>query len=561
MENEVRKLDSPWRNSYICLENSEWLAENVKGVDQSVEEMLQLIEHDGDFLVEKVDSNHPKQPELIARIKEISHRHHLLADHYNKLTGELSGYSQSANEMKNYEKTTFGPQLTPPFVTPDKKLGMHNVEGQVVGSDLSLSSGGGISDTTPNEGSESSSLSSDSDSESYNSSPNELSSSLPSRKMLKHEIANMGTETSDMEGVIALTGHELTYDSIKVGEYEMLLKRISDYEKELKVSNEKFLFAGEEIAKLKSELQTNEAVMVKMGSIEAQLLSTKNLIKLHEAEIEKENKRSLVLQRQIVDLEAKLDSEKRQVQKLQESVTKYTAELSDRDLEIRKLNSELQDASGNFALEKWQLESSVSKLSERLIFHEARTKELQMQCESLADEIKKCEAGKVEMERKQEAQKISWQDDIDRVKVELSKKNVLVDTLNENLDGLKLKFDTLMAEKDGVNAKLQTLSADLSVRDDQIQRLEHNLHELHSENKRLTAGSDTANKLTAELKSRIDELEKEVGMQAVMISDTADEKREAIRQLCFSIDHFRSAYEELRNAYVIRKRPTAVAVS
>lgn len=517
--------------------------------------MLLLIEHDGDFSVEKLHNNHPMQPELIARIKEISHRHHLLADHYNKLTGDLSSYIQSANEMKNYEKTTFGHQLTHPFLTPEKKLGMQNVESQVVRSDLSLSSGGGISDTTPIEGSESSLLSSDSDSESYNSSPTERSSLLPSGKMLKHELINVETEISEMGRVIAPTEQEHSYEAIKTGEsgeYEMLMRRISDYEKELKVSKEKFQFAEEEIAKLKSELQNNEAFMVKMGSIEAQLVSAENQIKLHEAEIEKENQRSLMLQRQIVDLEAKLESEKRQVQKLQESVTNYIAELSDRDLEIQKLNAELQDASGNFALEKWQLQSSVIKLSERLTFHEAITYELQKQCESF-------EAEKVEMVRKQEALNVSWQDNIERMKVELCEKNVLVDTLNENLDELKRNYDMLMAEKDGVNAKLQTFSADLSVvRDDQIQCLERNLHELHFKNERLSAGSDSANKLTAELKSRIDELEKEVGIQAVMISDTAEEKREAIRQLCFSLDHFRSAYQELRNKYTILNQPTAM---
>ncbi|KAL2248990.1 protein NETWORKED 4B [Sesamum indicum] len=546
MEIEERTLDSPWWNSQIRLGNSEWLAENVDGLDQSIKEMLLLIES-GDFPVENVDGNHSKQSELVACVKEISQRHHLLADHYNKLTGELSRYIQSTNETKNYEKTTLGPQ--PPFVTPEKKL---NVEGQVVGSDFSLSSGGGISDATPNEGSESSSLSSDSDSEAYFSSRNEHSSSRPSAKMLKHDNINLETE---MEGVAALTDQEHS-----CGDYEMLLRQITNYEKELKVSKEKFKFAEEEIAKLKSELQNNEAVTTKMVSLEAQLVSEKNQIKLHEAEIEKENKKSLMLHRQVVDLEAKLESEKRQVQELQESVIKYTAKLSDSDLEIRKLNAELQDASGNFALEKWQLESSVSKLSERLALHEAVTKEMQMQYEFLAGQMKKCEAEKLEMEKNQLALKISLQVDIENLHVELFKKELLVDTLNKDIDGLKLKYDTLMAEKDGLNSKLQTLTADLSVCDNQIQHLEHNLHELHSENKRLSEGSDRANKLTAELKSKIDELQKEVEIKAAMISETAEEKREAIRQLCFSVDHYKSAYAELRHACVIRKRPTAAVL-
>lgn len=426
------------------------------------------------------------------------------------------------------------------LLTPDKNLSMQIVESQVVGSDLSQSSGGGISDTTPVEGSESSLLSSDSDSESYNSSPCESLNLLLSGKMLKHKIVKLGTEISEMGGVVALTDQG--------GKYEMLMK-LSDYEKELKVSREKLLSAEEDVAKLRNELLKNEELLIKMGSMEAQLVSAENQIKCYEADIEKENEKSLMLQWQVVDLETKLESEKRQVDELQESVKKYAAELSDRDLVIQKLNADLQDASGSFALEKWQLETSVSKLSECLTYHEGRTNELQKQCESL-------EAEKIETARNQEALQIIWQDNLECVKTE---KNSLVDTLNKNLDKLKQNYNILMAEKDGVDAKLQTLNTDLSVGKDQIQRLGRSLLELQSENEQLRAGSDSSNKVTSELKSRILELEKELGMQAVMITDTAEGKREAIRQLCFSLDHFRSAYQQLREEYGFRKRPAAMA--
>ncbi|KAL6503800.1 hypothetical protein OROGR_025723 [Orobanche gracilis] len=529
MENEVKKVDASCWNGQMCLDNSEWLAENIKGMDQSVKEMLQLIGNDGHSPMEKVDDNHPKQPELIACIKEISQRHHWLADHYNKLTGDLSCHSNSIN--KSNEKRICDPHLTPPFLTPMNKLRMHDVDGQVIGSDVSLSSGGGISDVTPNGGSESS-LSSDSDSDCYYASPNEHLSSLTSGRIMK---SRMDEHT-----------------------YQMLLRRVSDYEEETNIYKEKLLFAEEEIVKLKSEIRNNETAMVKFGSIEAELLSAKNQIKLHEAEIEKENDGSLMLHRKIVGLEDELELEKTQVRELQESVKKCTLELPDRDIRIQELKSELQDASGNFAMEKWQLESAVSKLAEHLSFHEARIKELRMQCELLADENKKCQAEKSEMQKWQEALRITQQDDIELVKIELFKKNALLDTLNENVDGLKLKYDVLVAERDGVIAKLQTLDADIRHRDDQIQHLKDSLNELHSENKRLSAGSDRANKLTGELRSRIGELEKEVAGQAIMISDMAERKREAIRQLCFSIDYFRCKNDELRNAYAARKGPMAV---
>lgn len=403
--------------------------------------MLLLIEHDREIPLEKPDSDDAMQPELIACIKEISQRHHLLVDHYNKLKGDF----------KNYEKTSSGHS----FLTPEKKHGMQNVEGQVVPSELSLRSDGGISVATPNEGSESSLLSSDSDSESCDSSP---------EKMLKHE-------------------------------YEMLMRRILDYEKEVKVSKEKLGLAEDEIARQKKQLENKEAIIANISCIEGELEWAQNQIKMNEADMEEKYKRSLILQRQILDLEAKLELKESRVEKLEK-------ELLDRDSEIEKLKA-------NFALQKQQLESSVSMLSESL----------QKRCESF-------EAEKLEMLRNQE----SLKDNIEQVKVELRVKNALVDTMNKDGDKLKLNYEM----------KLQT-------RDDHIECIEQNLKELRCEN-------DGAKKVIGEMKSRMNELEKEVGMQKNEIREISEEKREAIRQLCFSVDHFRSVYQEMRDLYVVSKR-------
>ncbi|GAU42593.1 hypothetical protein TSUD_303090 [Trifolium subterraneum] len=47
------------------------------------------------------------------------------------------------------------------------------------------------------------------------------------------------------------------------------------------------------------------------------------------------------------------------------------------------------------------------------------------------------------------------------------------------------------------------------------------------------------------LKLRVEELEKEVSTQNGVISDKDEEKREAIRQLCYSLEHYRNGYREL----------------
>lgn len=521
MANEVKKSDLLRWNCNICLENSVWLAENVHVVDRRVSEMLLLTKHDEDLSLEMTD-NQLKQLELIGHIKEISLRHHLLADRYANLTEIWHDHDQS------------GSHQCVSLITPVKDQGMQKFEGKGVDFDLSLSSGGVISDVSPDDCSESSLLSSDSDSESFNSSPNEILSSLPSGKLVKHKSVNLEADHSEMDTVIKTQKELANSKEIRERpEYEMLLKQISEYEQE-----------------------KNEPFAAIMGNLEAELLSAKNRIELIEAQSEMENTKALKLQREITDLEAKLESKKRQVMDLEDEVTQYTEELLEHDLEIQKLNAELQNTFGNFAIEKSKLEDHISQLSELLTFHDAKTEELQMQCISLLEEIKKCEAEVIEKDKLLEEQDINRQVDIECVKAELSKKNVFIDTLEKDLDGLKLTYDMVMSDKDGVNAKLHALTADLSSRNNEIQLLESNVHSLQYENARLIADSETAKKLKSKLESRIEELQKEVGQQRILITDGAEEKREAIRQLCFAIEHYRCGYKELASVLIRCRRPT-----
>jgi hypothetical protein len=62
-----------------------------------------------------------------------------------------------------------------------------------------------------------------------------------------------------------------------------------------------------------------------------------------------------------------------------------------------------------------------------------------------------------------------------------------------------------------------------------------------------------------ELRLKVVELEKEVDGQRVELSAVAEEKRAAIRQLCFSLEHYRSGYKELREAFLGHKRHSVMA--
>uniref|UniRef100_A0A5B7BUH8 Putative Kinase interacting family protein isoform 1 n=1 Tax=Davidia involucrata TaxID=16924 RepID=A0A5B7BUH8_DAVIN len=627
---ESKKSHSWWWDSHISPKNSKWLAENLEEVDQSVKQMLKLIEEDGDSFAKKAEMYYEKRPELIAHVEEFYRMYQSLAERYDNLTGELRKNISSVLQMQGSGICDSSDQASP-LLTPDQKLCLHKSGQEAVGFDLFSSSGGGSSDLSLKEGSESSSSSppsSDSDSESFNSSINKHSGPPVNcdDKGLHQVFVELEMELPGMEEKVQVTKEENIDGTLKVrenGGYETLLRRITKYEEELRVSNKKLQLSEEEIARLKVELKKNESVIVLMGNLQAQLESAQSDVKLREADLEIEKRRVLELQKQVAVLETqvsdssgkigtlvkeleinreklrvseediaklknglsneifegshqlqsqlelaqkdiavledKLDLERRHVLELQERIVRFVADISDRDQEIKDLNVALSDTKENFYLEKAKFQSDISSLSEQQSILEARVEEWELQNKSLENEIRQHEAEKMEMKCLHESREIGLQGDIELLKAELTQRGEFVEVLNKNLDTLKLKYDALMAEKDGANAKVQTLVVDMNSRDNQLKQLEVHLQQIHMEHVELIAGSESARKLVDELRLKVAELEKEVDRQRVVISDRAEEKREAIRQLCFSLEHYRSGYQALRQAFIGHKRHAVLA--
>ncbi|KAB1993151.1 hypothetical protein ES319_D13G009600v1 [Gossypium barbadense] len=126
-------------------------------------------------------------------------------------------------------------------------------------------------------------------------------------------------------------------------------------------------------------------------------------------------------------------------------------------------------------------------------------------------------------------QETNLQGQINQLKTELNEKGIQIEALNKNLDKMKLKYDMLMKDKDCVTATVNNLVAELT------------------------------KNLEDELKLKIKDLEKEVDKQRNMILDVSEEKREVIRQLTFSLDHYRSGYKELQT-FLKHKRQAFIAL-
>lgn len=563
-------------------------------VDKSVEAMLKLIEEDGDSFGIKAAADYERKPDLIANAEGLCHRYKLLAERYDHLTGELRKYLPSFLQIQNSVISHSGSGQGSPLATPDFMSARTKFGQQSVSFDLFLSSGGS-SDLSVKEGFESSSIGSDSELELFDSTIN------------KHSNPHV---TSDIEGLsgteekVKVTKKKIPNFEVEIQEnedYEALLKRISKYDEELKETHKKLQLSEEVVVRLKGEFNKKEAFTVLIGDLQAQLDSAHGEIKVRESDLEMEKRMGLELQMEIgnlveeleiareklkvsedesneisqgkcrlqgqlelaqkfvATLESKLESEKMQVLELQEKIVKHIADVSKRDQEIKELNSALSNAQKTFTLDEMKLQSDISALSEELALSEARAVESQLRRKLLEIEISKSEVARKEMVCLHEAQQNGLCNEIEQLKANIAERGKTVEALNKKLDVLKLKYDMLVAEKDGLDAKVQMLIAEMDSRDKQIKRLEEDTHQMHIECVELTIGSESAQELVDELRVRVGELEKEVDRQRIVISDRAEEKREAIRQLCFSLEHYRSGYQELRQAFVGHKSRAVLA--
>ncbi|XWS65626.1 hypothetical protein CRYUN_Cryun05aG0129900 [Craigia yunnanensis] len=621
MEVNMKKVDSKnskscWWDSHLNPENSEWLAENSKEMDQSVKQLMKLVEDNIEDVAENDDMHSQNKSEVIVQVQELYRIYQSLAERYDHLTMELRKSPPSDCQTQGPGS---GLEQNSPLITPDKKLGTRKSSQQAA----SFSSVGGSSDLSLKEGTESSSFSSDSDSESFSSSVNIYSSSAmdTDNGVVHHKTIELGSELPTMKEKLQVADGENADGKLKMGEnrsYVEMNKRLIKCEEELRDSNLKLQLAEEEVVRLNTELKKSESVSVLSEHVLVQLDSLQRDTKMREADLELEKGKVLELQKQIVELEAhvsdsnsevlrlmeelavskekikaseeeiamfkhelgkkisddthhvlgqleyaqediamlkaQLDIERRQVVNLQEQIVRYSNDLSNRGHEVEELKAALCDAQDSFSMQKASFQCEIFGLLEKETFLEARRKEWELHGRLLEEKIRQCETEKMEIKDLYDIEEIRLQGQINQLKAELVEKGVHVEALNKNLDRLKLKYDMLMAEKDGVIAKVNTLVAEVSSRDLQIGQMEEHLQQLSMEHLQLISGSKHAKNLEDELILRIKDLEKEVDRQRIIILDVAEEKREVIRQLSFTLEHYRSGYKEFLAFFKLKRQ-------
>lgn len=498
----------------------------VTEMDQRVKRMLKLIEEDGGSLTMSVGASQRK-PELIANVEQFHQMYQLLAERYDHLTKELCNSIPSLLQVQGLGNSPSSFDQDFPLLTPDVKHGVHKSGHKIVGLDTSPSSGRTSSVLSLKRGNESSFLSSssDSESESFSSSSNSGPPVNIDGQVMQQKIFELETELLTVKDELQTREADLELEKKRV---LGLQKQVAKLETHISGADNKARMLVEELEVTKERLEGSaEGADQLQGQLE-------------------------VARKDIAMLEAQLNSERMHVLELQKTIERYTADLSDSDHEVRELKLAVSDVQEKYSLEKKQLQSDILGMSKEQAHLRIRVKEWEARGKELEDRILLSEAEKVEMKRLHDAQEMTLQEEINRQKVELAERREHVEVLNKDFDRLKLNYDMLMAEKDGLSAKVQTLVANVSCRDNQIQEMERQLHQLNRRHEELAAGSESAQQLAEELKLRVEELEKEVDRQNVLIADGAEEKREVIRQLSFSLDFYRNEYQVLR-AFVSHK--------
>ncbi|KAG5064196.1 Protein NETWORKED 4A [Glycine soja] len=576
-------------------------------MDRSVKRMLKLIEEDADSFAKKAEMYYQKRPELVALVEEFYRVYRALAERYDHVTGELRKNIPSDLQSQGSGISDAGsePSSTWPSPTP-KRGGRLKSSTRAAGFEYFLGSSGNGTDVYQKDGDESSTLT-DSEEESDDSSVNNYSgfSRNGSDLGINRRIMELETELREVKEKLWMQEEEHADGSTRGSRNENtdVYTKINAYEQELMTVNEKLRLSEEEITKQKIELQkyrlfntenleagfessltkkhineggeahkmievegsidgVDKELFDQNGEIETlarELRITKENLKASEMQITslkfEANKSSERIQQLHDQLElarkdistwkTKFNSEKRESTKLHERLARLRTSLSDRDHEIRDLKTEVSDAEQKIFPEKAQLKSEMSKVLEERTHLEEQIREWESRGRCFEDDIRRIQSEKMEME--------------EALKGEIQLLKAGIEQRENNIKELNTSIDTLKLEKDNLHVEVGSLKEEVNSRDGRIEHLNSHLNELHVEHVQLIAGMEEAHKHVEELKSKAKQLEEEVERQRTVILEGAEEKREAIRQLCFSLEHYRDGYNMLRQHVMGHRRVPVLA--
>ncbi|KAK7302092.1 hypothetical protein RJT34_12971 [Clitoria ternatea] len=517
-------------------------------MDRNVRQMLKLIEENGDSFAQKAEMYYQKRPELISLVEEFHRGYRSLAERYDHVTNELSKNNNNTPHDLQSQASDNGSEA--PFASPGKSFSGRRIPtNRAAGFDFFLGSSGNLNGFDQKDGiigdGSSSTLTFSDDEYDDDSSVNSFSGFYGNGiNDMNKRVLELEIELREVKEKL-YNMHEEDGSSLSKG------ARVENnvYDEELMNVNEKLRLCEGEVSKLKIELgscrsskrvkELKDGVEVNSNSIEDEMrnLDLKKLeeeLRVTKGKLESSERRNVSLEfgaikssesiqqlqdqlgvseKDIAAWKEKFNTQKRENSKLQERVSRMRTNLAERDHEVRELKAALSDAEQKNFFERAHLKSEISKL----LVHD-KLKGCECQCQSLKDKMRKIQSEKMDMRE-------TLGGEIEMLKEEIEDKRNNMKELNVRLDGLRLKRDSLYAEVGSLKDVIRSKDGEI----------------------------EEAHKQVEELESRMKQLEEEIERQRVEILEGAEGKREAIRQLCSSIEHFRVGYNLLRKAFIVHE--------
>ena len=355
---------------------------------------------------------------------------------------------------------------------------------------------------------------------------------LDPKKMDKGASSSSGSGSESEEGV----------------ETDVSLSRVLDLEAQLGDAQEMIQLLQKE--KICLEMEKNSALEESVRALEE---------KVREREKEVEEMRTKLLREKLKTNEwiLQLQQEKASIEMQKNSVLEGS--LRDIEEKVREREKEIEEISASFLREKSRLELEIETQSaaSNQIIQRMREKEgLEMEKNSALEEsLRGLETKVRDRERETEEMRASFLREKSRLELEIQTQHAAA---KETIQLLRQEKESLEMEKKSLEAEKALLEETLREREEFIKEVGVNFHqekcrlemdELHLREK-LDVYEEEKRKLEMELES-----------ERAVVLDVAEKKREAIRQLCFSLQHYRDGYNELRQALLVHQRPLSLVSS
>ncbi|CAK8566115.1 unnamed protein product [Lathyrus sativus] len=532
-------------------------------MDRNVRQMMKLIEDNGDSFAQKAEMYYQKRPELISLVEEFYRGYRSLVERYEPAAGDL--WKNIPSDLQSQASGVSDNSSEPPPASP-RKTGRRISITRAPGFDFFLGSGGnnnGYDSSCQKDGDAFSNMS-DSDDE-YDG-----ASSINSYSGFFGNASDNGMTKRVIELEIELRAVQdkiLVYEQQEQGHSEDGVK-INGYEQELKNVNENMRLSQEKIHKLEIEVEKYNKSMDSLAYSDndtcsrlGQGRSELDLCAIGTNELSSSTKEDLNTKRDIKFFEDELSLAKEKVENFEVQTASLKIETSKSNERHEQLQDQLNLA--HKETDKWktmfnsekrdniELQERVSRLKTSLVEREHEMIELQERVSGLKTslvekehEIKDLKGILSESKQKNLFEKSKLKTKVcklleqhnhmeERLRDEIEMLKREIHERNDNIVDLNVRLGGLILERDNLNEEVGLLKEEMNSRGKEIEK---------------------ANRHVVELESRAKELDDEIERHKIEILEGAEEKREVIRQLCFSLEHYRNGYNVFRKAFIGHNR-------